>query len=419
MNTVSATPLRKRRAFSLPGENLRLDGDAHWTERLGQALLIPGLPERIAPDDRPLLERSLGPHLFHSYAGRTHPLLVRQLCADLVPGQVLLDPFAGSGTVPIEAVRLGAQAVGLDLSPLAVRLSTAKATPLPASMQQALLSAAEQACRQSIERVKKRLSPPRNYDDPTHYAPHVYLELGGLRYAIEQIQRSDAPLAELLLMVFSAIVVKASKQRSETDPRTIDRQLAKGQVTRWFLAKAQEFVRLKNAFSSQVEKPPKPLLFVGDARADLCASRHRVFSENTVHRVVTSPPYLGTFDYVWHHARRYAWLSIDPTPFEQHEMAARRHALPLSKRVSLHEADTWTWLCAVERLLVPAGLVFVLVGDSVVQETLCDGAQPILRAAESTSLRCLAQASVERPHVVPNSQLLPARREHLLLLQKR
>ena len=47
--------------------------------------------------------------------------------------------------------------------------------------------------------------------------------------------------------------------------------------------------------------------------------------DGSVDRIVTSPPYLGTYDYVDHHVRRYPWLGIDPTPIERGEMAARRH----------------------------------------------------------------------------------------------
>ena len=99
-------------------------------------------------------------------------------------------------------------------------------------------------------------------------------------------------------------------------------------------------------------------------------------------------------------------------------MAARRHHQPLLRRRQLHEADTWNWLSAVERLLKVGSLCFVLVGDSVLEESLIDGAEPIRVAAESSRLRVVAEASVERPHVVRTERPLPPRREHLLALQR-
>ncbi len=39
------------------------------------------------------------------------------------PRPVVADPFAGGGTIPLEAIRIGADAIGLDLNPVAVILS--------------------------------------------------------------------------------------------------------------------------------------------------------------------------------------------------------------------------------------------------------------------------------------------------------
>jgi hypothetical protein len=51
------------------------------------------------------------------------------------PGELVVDPFMGAGTAPLAAARLGRRAVGVDLSPLAVRLaSLAAAPPDPAAV---------------------------------------------------------------------------------------------------------------------------------------------------------------------------------------------------------------------------------------------------------------------------------------------
>ena len=409
-----------RRSLSLPFHNLQTSGDAQLAARLGEALTVPGLPERVPVEERPLLEAALGPHLFHSYAGRTHPLLVRRLCNEMEAGQTLLDPFVGSGTVLVEGARLGLRTIGCDVSPLSIRLSRLKATPLPKGMQQVLLEQAQAVCEASLLRVKKRLSPPRNYDQPQFYAPHVYLELCGLRQEISTVCAKDAPIGEALLMVFSAIVVKASNQRSESSAETVQRHIGKGMVSRWLLRKTEEFLRFQSGGFWQPDniKRHPPLLILGDARSALHPSAGCKLASGSVDRVITSPPYLGTYDYLSHHLRRYAWLGIDPSPIERDEMAARRHHQPLLRRRQLHEADTWNWLSAVERLLKVGSLCFVLVGDSVLEESLIDGAEPIRVAAESSRLRVVAEASVERPHVVRTERPLPPRREHLLALQR-
>lgn len=72
-----------------------------------------------------------GLHGIHEYKGKFNPQVVRALTNVVDPdAAVLVDPFCGSGTSLIEAVRLGMSAVGVDRSPMAVFLASAKAKAL-------------------------------------------------------------------------------------------------------------------------------------------------------------------------------------------------------------------------------------------------------------------------------------------------
>src|SRR5687767_9894005 len=70
-------------------------------------------------------------HGFHSYAARMHWATPARLIQELeLAGKRVLDPFCGSGTTLIEAKVAGCEAFGVDLSPLAVRLSRVKTDTL-------------------------------------------------------------------------------------------------------------------------------------------------------------------------------------------------------------------------------------------------------------------------------------------------
>jgi len=72
-----------------------------------------------------------GLHGIHEYKGKFNPQVVRALTNIIdVEAGVLLDPFCGSGTSLVEAVRLGMHAVGVDRSPMAVFLASGKARAL-------------------------------------------------------------------------------------------------------------------------------------------------------------------------------------------------------------------------------------------------------------------------------------------------
>ncbi len=67
-------------------------------------------------------------HWFYPYKGKFHPQMIRALLGiiGLEPGDVVLDPFIGSGTTAVEAQLLGIDCVGVDTSPLCCLMSRVK-----------------------------------------------------------------------------------------------------------------------------------------------------------------------------------------------------------------------------------------------------------------------------------------------------
>src|SRR5262249_9355241 len=70
-------------------------------------------------------------HDFYRYPARFSPLFAQAAVeAFTAPGDTVLDPFSGGGTSLVEALALGRNAVGLDISPLAVFLGRVKTAVL-------------------------------------------------------------------------------------------------------------------------------------------------------------------------------------------------------------------------------------------------------------------------------------------------
>jgi len=66
-------------------------------------------------------------HFFHHWTAKFIPQIPRRIIemyAD--PGDIILDPFMGSGTTLVEAARLGYDSWGTDINPLAVKIARAK-----------------------------------------------------------------------------------------------------------------------------------------------------------------------------------------------------------------------------------------------------------------------------------------------------
>ncbi|WP_373049050.1 DNA methyltransferase [Vulgatibacter sp.] len=87
---------------------------------------IPGVP----PAER-LVEASHPPEArIHKWEARKDLGVVSAwIEAGSAPGDLVVDPFMGSGTAPIAAARLGRRAIGIDINPLAVELARLLAAP--------------------------------------------------------------------------------------------------------------------------------------------------------------------------------------------------------------------------------------------------------------------------------------------------
>ena len=74
---------------------------------------------------------TVGPHGLHAFGAKLPPQLTRWAIERYsLPGDLVCDPMAGSGTTLVEAITLGRRAIGCDLDPLACLIAAAKATPL-------------------------------------------------------------------------------------------------------------------------------------------------------------------------------------------------------------------------------------------------------------------------------------------------
>jgi len=94
----------------------------------GSQIIVPeSLAQAILNQD-PIGE---APHNFYCYPARFSPVFAREaIKAFTRHGQSILDPFCGSGTVLVEAMRLGRRAVGLDISSLATFIAQTQTMPL-------------------------------------------------------------------------------------------------------------------------------------------------------------------------------------------------------------------------------------------------------------------------------------------------
>ena len=407
----------ERRSLTNVGGDVDLGGDPEAAALLARALTVPPPPPK---SDRATegVDRA-HVHGFHAYPARMHPLTASRLVDAFIPkGGTVLDPFCGSGTVLVEAMLLSRNAVGTDLNPLAVGLAQVKTKARAEGELAALQHAAQTVAAFAEERRRARAGATRRFskDDTTTFDPHVLLELDSLRHGI----RTLAPEAHQddLMFVLSSILVKVSRKESDTSTREEPKRIAAGYPTRLLVKKTEELIARLRELEARLPSPrPEATCLLDDA------TRLDELADACVDGIVTSPPYVATYDYLAHHALRLRWLGLDATDFEENEVGARRAYTDLTPRVAYERwaAELHALLVAAARVTRRDGAVVLLMADSAVADAPLPADEIIADVAQSTPLVCVARASQLREHFHPGTReafRLRSRAEHALLLRR-
>jgi hypothetical protein len=418
--------VKRRRSLTHIGGAVEKTGQKDVAEILAQALDVAPAQEPRGDQrgDAPVHDRDdpdrAHVHGFHSYPARMHPgtaaRLVRGLSSE---GAAVLDPFCGSGTVLVEGMIAGRRMIGTDLNPLAFRLASLKTSPRTATERDLLVALARGVSTFANERRLRRAGATRRYppEDVATFAPHVLLELDSLRSGILDV--GDARVKEALMLCLSAILVKVSKKASDTASHETPRRIAAGYPSRLLVKKAEELARRFATLEALLPQGAR------GAKVSLDdATRLKSVGAATIDAVVTSPPYVATYDYLEHHALRMRWLGLDATAFGTGETGSRRRyaRLDVSQARDAWKRELSAIFGSMSRVCRKGARVAVLIADSAVQNEALRADELIAAVAAPAGFEILARATQTRPHfhgaTARAFEHVP-RAEHAIALEKR
>ena len=397
----------RRTALSQLGGAIELWGEAAGGAALREAFEVEATETAALADV----------HGFHSYPARMHPDTAGRLIAALSqPGQLVLDPFCGSGTVLVEARRQARRGVGYDVNPLSRELCWLKTLAPDETWCAELTTDAARVAAHADDRRQRKAGATQRYgeDDRAQFAPHVLLELDGLRDGIQRLDSAERRRA--LFLVLSAMLTKVSQRAGDSNARATEKRVAPGFPSRFLVKKAAELGQKLAEYRQSLPAEAPPATFtLGDAR------KLPGMARRSVTLVVSSPPYPGVYDYVSHHDDRLRWLGLSADAFEELEIGSRRELSQESFGPALArwERDLGATLASLARALTPSGRAVLLIADSTLAGKALFAERVIEKAAPAAGLSLLARASQARPHFHGASRAAFAdkpRREHLLLL---
>ncbi len=424
-------------------ENTGLDRavDRVAGQRRAQANLLPPTSQRGDPVMAAVLYDALEaasttdalaspyPHGFHSWPAGLHPTIAATVLSGLlpmVPQGGVVDPFAGGGTVGLEALLHDRPFVGTDLNPLSRMVGTERCRPRSLTQVQAVATVLAGVVERSKDRVRQK-QPSRAPVSPEiarQYAPHTLMELAGLLAEIDAIPRDGGPegIRNTLAVGFSAILTKVSNRRGDTDgtagiPRPdgiesddVGKRVGRFIPTERFEAKVHELLDKQQALHDVVGDDILPVTLVTADARDLPG----VLGRKKASLILTSPPYGGTYDYTHHHAHRLAFLGLDAggdaQSFDRRELFARRRANP-----SAFDDETKQMLASLAEVLHDDGLCVLVVGDAQMGTARVDAAAHLESLVHAAGLAMVAVASAPRPDFTGGRDRL----EHLVCLRRR
>ncbi len=226
-----------------------------------------------------------GIHAIHSYPAMMAPPIARRLISELTrEGDIVLDPFCGSGTVLAEAILLNRKAIGYDINPLALLIAKVKTTPLKTREL-------EDALRRIEQRLVSNGAPksPSNFSNIEYwFKPEVIANLARLRTAINAEESND--IKDFFKVVFARTVRQTSNTRRNEFKlfRLPDEKLRffKPDVFLVFRTIAFECIGAMEDISNRLVNPvPIATIQCHDARIPFPLPR------DSVTLMLTSPPY--------------------------------------------------------------------------------------------------------------------------------
>ena len=231
------------------------------------------------------------------------------------PGDVVYDPFAGRGTTPLEACRMGRIGLGSDANPLAHLLTAAKVdAPSPGE------------ARSRLAKLRARCAPLDSSSIPDDirmlYSKDVLGQLTWLRAKLDLDRRDDRFIMALLLGVMHANYKPGHPARglSISMPNTFS--MSPGYVRRYIDEKGlmPPEIDVFDLLERKLDRMQPPEASAMRGAAWLQDAREPISSlviDRPAKLVFTSPPYLSVIKYGKYNWVRLWMLRQDPKSVDQ------------------------------------------------------------------------------------------------------
>ncbi|MEW6196170.1 MAG: DNA methyltransferase [Bacteroidota bacterium] len=282
-------------------------------------------------------------HGLHKYPAKFFPELPRWLIQKYTKrGDVLLDPFMGSGTTNVEAQMLSRHSVGIDVDPFAKLLTKVKTTVLNTEkLQESVEHLLNKLLLYSPRKISKSDIPIFPYRD-NWFNQEILSELAYIKKIILNLDSSD-DIKNFFKICLSSIIRSVSNADNNCTRTVIRKKLNKNIYPSLALTKFAETILLNSyrmiEFCANIDHD------VSIEIPDDNDARHIKYPANYFDFAVTSPPYANAVDYPRTHQLEMYWLDLvygSLTPMKKEHIGTESVSsrdYEMQKNIGIKEVD--------------------------------------------------------------------------------
>lgn len=269
-------------------------------------------------------------HWFYPYKGKFHPQMIRALLnySQAKPGDLVLDPYVGSGTTCLEAQVLGIDSIGIDISPVCELISKVKTQSV--------------GVIDEINEASKEMVLKNNGGALSDYS------YGG-----------DEKLADAINNIKEEKVrnfFKVAKLISHSDESRRGRNF-----NTQFKANIEKMLLSVNGYREAVETHG---LKLGKAEIKNADARKLPLKNNSIDAIITSPPYSIALDYVKNDAHSFEALGYDTAKIRDEFIGVRGAN---GTKIQLYNEDLKKTYDEMYRVLKPGKVCAIVIGNATFQ----------------------------------------------------
>ena len=250
-------------------------------------------------------------HGIYTYPAKFIPQLAsRLICEYSNEGDSVLDPMMGSGTVIVESLLRNRIAFGSDINEIAYLITKVKARVQNTQTLEKQMLRLQHECFNVgglFENAEKNKIIPENARIDYWFKSEQKEQLGILLFYISQVDEPD--IRDFFLVCFAQILKSTSiwLQKSVKPTRDMKKQIL--EPFDLFFKHAQKMIKKNEEYSKLLSEKIKSNLdkFIN---IKLCDSRNLMLEDESIDLIITSPPYVTSYEYADLHQLPLLWFGV-------------------------------------------------------------------------------------------------------------